>query len=392
MAPAEKNGPASIAVFLEEAAKVPLLDLEQEVALCRELRECHRELELLMLGSPVVWRQVLAWGELVRSGGFDVSMLMPRGRKTPAQVAAMRRRLLSVCRLLRYAVKKDGAARERVVSRLEDLNLNRMKLLGLIDAVRAQDPAVAEVSERIARARTALVEANIRLAVSVAKRFIYSKMEFGDLVQEGTLGLMKAADRFDERRGFKFSTYATWWIRQSIQRAILDKGATIRLPVNVSGLRDRVRLIQRGYMDRYGREATSPELAHRLGLSYKRLRAILDSAQEPISLSAESLSMGDDTMEERLPDSLQPSPLAAVKSVLRVDEVRAALGKISEREALVLRLRFGIGQDRPLTLEACGKRLGITRERVRQIEHKAIRKLQSPRLAGRLKDYWGHGQ
>ena len=382
----------STATFLAEAGKVPLLDTAQEVMLGRALRECHEEHEHLLLSSPLVWAHILAWGERVKDGQLDAAELMLRGHKTPAAVAGMRRRLAGACKAIRAVLADRNADRSRLVARLAALNLNRKRLLSLA----ASDPAVAaltaEALGRIALLRTSLVEANIRLAVSVAKGFTFSRMEFGDLVQEGALGLMKAADRFDERRGFKFSTYATWWIRQSIQRAITDKTSTIRLPVHVQALREKIRGVQRRHMLRFGREATSSELARTLGVSAKRLLAVLQSAQDPLSISAEPTGVDDASLEDILPDNEQPTALAIIKSSLRVDEVESALGKISEREALVLRLRFGIGQERERTLEECGKQLGLTRERVRQIEHKAIQKLKAPRLALRLKDYWGRGQ
>lgn len=392
MAEPERSEPDSMAVFLTEVGKAPLLNQAQEVVLGRELRERHEELEAMLLASPVVWRQVLAWMDLIRSGELEASELMLRGRKTPQQVAGMSRRLDSAARLLRPALARAGPPSAELTDALTRLNLNKKKLLSLVDAAAAQDPKIADVRDRLSTARTALVEANIRLAVSVAKNFSTKKMEFADLVQEGTLGLMKAADRFDERLGFKFSTYATWWIRQSIQRALTDKAATIRLPAHVFALRERVRHLQRLTFDRTGREATAAELGARLRVRPKRLRAVLESAQEPLSFSAEPFDAEDAKLEDLLPDSASPSPLAAAKSTLRQDEVRFALGRISPREALVLRLRFGIDTGKELTLEECGKRLGLTRERVRQIEHKALQKLKAPRLSLRLKDYWGRGQ
>lgn len=392
MAEPERSEPDSMAVFLSEVGKAPLLNQAQEVVLGRELRERHEELERLLLASPVVWKQLLAWIDLVGSGDIEASDLMLRGRKSPQQVAGMRRRLDSAERLLRSALERGGPPGAELLSALTGLNLNKKRLLSLADAAGAQDARIADVRDRLSAARTALVEANIRLAVSVAKNFSTRKMEFADLVQEGTLGLMKAADRFDERLGFKFSTYAMWWIRQSIQRALTDKAATIRLPAHVFALRERVRLLQRRTLDRTGREATAAELGARLGVPPKRLRAVLESAQEPLSFSAEPFDAEDAKLEDILPDSASPSPLAAAKSTLREDEVRTALGLISPREALVLRLRFGIGTGREQTLEECGKRLGLTRERVRQIENKALEKLKAPRLSLRLKDYWGRGQ
>ncbi|MBI5596208.1 MAG: sigma-70 family RNA polymerase sigma factor [Elusimicrobia bacterium] len=466
----------SMAAYLGEAAKVPLLEPGQEAVLGRELRECHRALELLLLGSRLLWRQVLAWQGQVRGGEMEVAELMPRGRKTPAQLKAMRRRLDSAARLIRRALGRGGPSRETLVARLDELRLNPKKLAALAEKVRLSaarlgalrselagydqryggdyarlerylarrragrlkaselrelagapeavvardlarvgllraqlralqreapgDPGellelaelVARAQARITRARTALVEANILLAVSVAKRYSHSRMELADLVQEGTLGLMKAADRFDERRGFKFSTYATWWVRQSIQRAITDKAAVIRLPAHVHGLRERVRLLERRLRELHGREPSVDELASRLHMPPGRLRGFLETSSEPLSLTGEGGDEDDSPLGERLADPREASPLAEARKVLRADEVDAALDTLSAREALVLRLRYGIGTDLPQTLEQCGRTLGLTRERVRQIEAQGLKKLKAPALSSRLRDYWGPGQ
>ncbi|TBR19874.1 sigma-70 family RNA polymerase sigma factor, partial [bacterium] len=206
-----------------------------------------------------------------------------------------------------------------------------------------------------------------------------------------TLGLMKAADRYDERLGYKFSTYATWWVRQSIRRAIEDKSATIRLPAHVHTLRDRVRVLQLRFRAEQGREPTDAELARGLDLSPEMLRAVLEAAHEPMSISSEPATAEDLSLEDSLPETAGPSPLATVKEHLRAGELEAALGHLATREADVLRMRYGLGCD-PMTLDAAGRKLGLTRERVRQIELKAIKKLRAPQVAGRLKDYWGSGQ
>ncbi|MBI3297691.1 MAG: sigma-70 family RNA polymerase sigma factor [Elusimicrobia bacterium] len=470
-APAAVEGDA-LAAYIAQAAKTPLLDHEQEIVLGRELRERRREFELLMLGSPIVWRQLLSWEELVRSGEMSAAELMPRGYKSPAAVAGMRRRLASACRPLRRALARPGGGREKIVARLDALKLNpkklqrlagkvqlmaarladcRSELAGLsarygndfarperylrrraagrmsaaelrelagapdaqvaadMDRVRALkerlsgiaaavpgDPGellefaqlVSAALDRMARARTDLVKANILLAVSVAKRFTHSRMEMSDLVQEGTLGLMKAADRYDERLGFKFSTYATWWVRQSIQRAIADKAAIIRLPAHVHGMRDKMWHVEREYRERHGREPTAAELARRLRMSPDRVRAAAKAGQDPLSLSAEPGEGEDFSLADRLADDDQASPGAAAHKNLRTGELEAALGRLSEREAEIVRLRFGLGVEDVMTLGEVGKRLGLTRERIRQIEKKAIEKLKAPALSGRLKDYW----
>jgi RNA polymerase primary sigma factor len=236
-------------------------------------------------------------------------------------------------------------------------------------------------------ARDHLIKANTRLVVSIAKKYISQGVPFLDLIQEGNLGLMKAVEKFDYRRGFRFSTYATWWIRQTITRSIADQGRTIRVPVHMS---DRIRQMYRTAYEieqRLGRPATHDELAAELGIDRNKLQWMMRVSWTPVSLES---PVGDDEDAEfgmYVEDDSSPSPSQIVYQVMLCERVREVLSTLTPREARILRLRFGLDGDHPSTLEEVGQKFGLTRERIRQIEGKALRRLRHPRRARMLREY-----
>lgn len=237
------------------------------------------------------------------------------------------------------------------------------------------------------RAQQRLAEANLRLVVSIAKRYVGRGMLFLDLIQEGNLGLIKAVEKYDYRKGFKFSTYATWWIRQAITRAIADQARTIRIPVHMVETINKLIRVSRQLLQELGREPTPEEIAKEMNMSVERVREILKISQEPVSLETPIGEEEDSHLGDFIQDDNVPVPADAAAFTLLKEQLVEVLGTLTDREQKVLRLRFGLDDGRARTLEEVGKEFNVTRERIRQIEAKALRKLRHPSRSRKLKDY-----
>ncbi len=264
--------------------------------------------------------------------------------------------------------------------------LKEIGKIPLLDAEREMYLA-EQISLGNQAAKNELVEANLRLVVSIAKRHIGKGMFFLDLIQEGNLGLMKAVEKFDYRKGYKFSTYATWWIRQAITRAIADQARTIRIPVHMVETIHKVSRTGRLLLQEYGREPTTEEIAKELGLTSDKVREIMKIAQDPVSLETPIGEEEDSHLGDFVEDNDSPAPAETASYALLREQLNNVLHTLTHREEQVLKLRFGLEDGRPRTLEEVGRRFKITRERIRQIEAKALRKLRHPSRSKLLKDY-----
>lgn len=264
-----------------------------------------------------------------------------------------------------------------------------LKGIGKVDLLTAEEEV--ELAKRIEEgdeaAKQHLVEANLRLVVSIAKKYIGRGMHYLDLIQEGNMGLMKAVEKFDYNKGYKFSTYATWWIRQAITRSIADQGRTIRVPVHMVEKINKLVRVSRQLFQELGREPTSEEISVEMGISEEKVREIKKISKESISLETPIGEEEDSNLGDFIKDEEATEPAASVNHILLREQLDDVLSTLTEREKRILELRFGIGDGRNRTLEEVGKEFGVTRERIRQIEAKALRKLRHPTRSHKLKDY-----
>jgi RNA polymerase primary sigma factor len=443
LTPLPAKGEDPVRLYLKEIGKVPLLTAQQEVQIGRRIEVGQIALRRALSGIPMAVRALLDVGDRLRHGEMpadDVMVLAEGGELEPKAVRPVQLAFARVRRLERKIVRLEesladkrrsaasratvlrtiGVHREAIQKIVAEMPLKPALIDDLVGKMRRHCRRLNELADELRRNRTAggtrelkqreqeaglprktlavllqqieesdrtvrqakreLMEANLRLVVSVAKRYLGSDLSLLDLVQEGNIGLMKAVDRFQYRRGFKFSTYATWWIRQAITRAIADHSRTIRIPVHMVETLNRISRVNRNMINEIGREPTPEELAQRTGVPAKKVRLILESSRKPLSLET---PIGEDSeLGDFLEDKSAGSPNDSLLNQDLTTQVERALAMLSPKEKEILRLRFGIGEEGEHTLEEVGKRFAVTRERIRQIEAKALRKLRHP-LRGR---------
>ena len=264
-----------------------------------------------------------------------------------------------------------------------------LKEIGRVPLLSAEEEVelAIRMSQGDVAAKKRLSEANLRLVVSIAKRYVGRGMQFLDLIQEGNLGLIKAVEKFDHTKGFKFSTYATWWIRQAITRAIADQARTIRIPVHMVETINKVKKVNSQLLHENGHEPTNEQIAEKLEMPVEKVREIMRVAQEPVSLETPIGEEEDSHLGDFIPDEDAPAPSDVASLTMLKEQLNEVLATLTPREAKVLRLRFGLEDGRSRTLEEVGKEFNVTRERIRQIEAKALRKLRHPSRSKKLKDF-----